>query len=152
MTYFASSTEGRLDKWLPLSSPFNPLSVTLIVILNAIAFTIIIVIIFITIIVVQSLPLPFLSSLLLSSPSVRKVKTFETMMTTINSESVWHSIFMSALRWSMVTSILFLNFWFPDGQLQQHGSILQLYVDRQFGIDGTKIRIQTLRGDGRNAP
>ncbi len=38
-----------------------------------------------------------------------------------------------------------------DGKLQQHGSILQIFIDGKLGIDRIKMCTQILRGDGRNA-
>ena len=37
-----------------------------------------------------------------------------------------------------------------DGYPQQHGSITQIFIVGKFGIDGIKVSIQTLGGDGRN--
>jgi len=47
---------------------------------------------------------------------------------------------------------LFGDFRFPDGELQHHGSVLQILVFVKLGIDGIKIGIQTMGGDERNAP
>ena len=43
------------------------------------------------------------------------------------------------------------NVQFPDRQLQQRRSILQLMIDGKLRIYGTKIHIQTLGGDGMYA-